>query len=167
MSCARFALLSALLAPLVVAAPASASVAFPEALRQELELTAVVPPAPGCQLCHRDDVGGLKTVTTPFGRSMMASGATAVSVPALLGALRALEANGTDSDGDGVSDVAELRAGMDANVGQRPDGTPSEPVEQVPLPQTGCAVGRGGSSLSCLCWAGLSLLWLLSRARRR
>jgi hypothetical protein len=75
---------------LVASAPALASESFPEAIKDELGLAEVPPPSPGCRICHRDDVGGLMNVTKPFGRTMVDYGATAASVPTLLGALAAL-----------------------------------------------------------------------------
>lgn len=167
MSRARLGGALCLFGMLAVTLDASASVAFPEAIREELALEAVVPPAPGCRLCHKDDVGGLKTVTTPFGRSMLAAGATAINVSSVTASLRALEADGTDSDGDGVGDIVELQAGTDPNVVQTPDGSPTGPVDQVPLPQTGCSLRGPGRSGTSWGWAGAGLLWMLARARRR
>lgn len=149
-----------------VAPSALASVSFPEALRQELNLAAVPPPAPGCRLCHSTDAGGLKTVTTPFGRSMLTAGTTAANVPSMLASLRALETDGTDSDRDGTPDITELEAGTDPNVAQAPDGMPVQPTEAVPLPETGCAL-RAAPATGVSGWVGLGLLWLLVRARRR
>ncbi len=126
---------------LCFAMPALASVAFPEALRKELELAEAPPPAPGCLVCHKTDAGGLKTVTKPFGRTLMGLGATASSVPALLGALGAAEQENADSDGDGIPDVTELRELTDPNVAAvAPGEEPPPPVEEVPLPETGCSV---------------------------
>jgi hypothetical protein len=120
---------------------ASASLTFPESLRQKLELDAIAGSGPGCQICHQDDVGGLKTATKPFGRALISAGTTGASIPSLLGALETLEADGTDSDQDGVADIAELRAGSDPNVGA--DGVA---FEDVPLPETGCSLPRSGGS---------------------
>jgi hypothetical protein len=167
MTRSRLGAVSCLLGLLATAPPVAASVAFPEAMRQELELDAVAPPAPGCRVCHKDDVGGLKTVTTPFGRSMLAAGTTAVNVSTVVASLRALEADGTDSDGDGVGDIEELRAGTDPNAGQAPDGSPTAPVDQVPLPETGCSLGGSGTPSTAWVWASLGALWLLVRVRRR
>lgn len=148
---------------------AAASAAFPEALRSKLGLSAVAGPPPGCQLCHRDDLGGLGTATKPLGRSLLKAGAMAGSVPSLLAALDRLDAEGTDSDGDGTPDVAELKSGDDPNVPKVTEGTPTPPVEQVPLPQTGCALlpahsrdRSGGSSL-----VAALLVWSSRHYRRR
>jgi hypothetical protein len=128
-------------AALGLAAPAGASLAFPGALTQELGVALPVP-APGCKLCHKDDKGGFMTVDKPFGRAMLKAGTQGGNVAALLASLGTLEAAGTDSDGDGTSDVAELRAGADPNVADQVDGGPTEPPQDpIPLPQTGCALG--------------------------
>lgn len=129
---------------LAVPLDARASATFPEALRNKLGLQQVAGPPPGCQLCHRDDLGGLKTATKPFGRALLKAGAMGGSVPSLLAALSTLEADGTDSDVDGVPDVAELEAGTDPNTA--PDSAEPPPAPQVPLPETGCSIGRGPSS---------------------
>jgi hypothetical protein len=169
MTNARLASAAALFSLLLTAPRAMASVAFPEALRQELELSAIVPPAPGCRLCHKDDVGGLKTVTTPFGRSMLAAGTTAANVSGMVASLRILEADGTDSDRDGVGDIVELQAGTDPNGGQLPDGSSVDPVRDVPLPETGCSLtGAGtGPASGTATWGALALFWMLARALRR
>jgi hypothetical protein len=126
---------------------AHASATFPEALRKKLGLTAIVGPAPGCRLCHKDDVGGLNTATKPFARSLRSVGAMATSVPSLLDALDTLEGDGTDSDHDGSGDIAELRAGTDPNVAETPDGTPPSATEEIPLPETGCSITRKSALL--------------------
>lgn len=152
---------------LATSTPAAASVAFPEAIKQQLELAVVPAPAPGCRLCHQSDAGGIKTVNKPFGRTMVGLGATASSVPALLGALDAAETAASDSDGDGTADVTELRDGTDPNVAaESPDGgvAPS-PIDDVPLPQTGCGVARGEGANGAVA-AVFSLALVLLRRRR-
>jgi MYXO-CTERM domain-containing protein len=72
-------------------------------------------------------------------------GAMGGSVPSLLSALDALEADGTDSDHDGVPDIAELKAGTDPNVPQTASGMPEAPVDEVPLPETGCSLSTARS----------------------
>lgn len=138
---------------------ARASASYPEALRKQLELDAIAGAGPGCQLCHKDDAGGVRTATKPFGRAVISAGATGGSIPSLLAALDTLEAQGTDSDGDGEPDIAELRSGTDPNVGM--DGSVPE---EVPPPEVGCGVvSRDPSSTFAL----LPLVaLLLSRAWR-
>jgi hypothetical protein len=145
-------------------APARASATFPEALRNKLGLAQIAGPAPGCRLCHQTDAGGLKTSTKPFSRSLQAAGVAGANVPSLLAGLDTLEADGTDSDGDGVSDIDELVAGADPNVAISEDGAPM--AEQVPLPETGCA--WGGAPAASGAWPALAAaLWLLTRRTRR
>jgi hypothetical protein len=146
---------------------AAASVTFPETIRKELELDAVPPPSPGCRVCHKDDAGGLKTVTTPFGRSMMSAGASAANVGSVVGALSTLKAEGTDSDGDGVGDIDELVAGTDPNGGSAPDGTPTAPPEQVPPPETGCTVNGRGHGGTGGAWVVVAALGVLALRRAR
>jgi hypothetical protein len=134
---------------------ASASATFPEALRKKLELDEIVGPGPGCQLCHNNDAGGLKTAVKPFGRAVSAAGAMGASIPSLLAALDILDVDHTDSDQDGAPDIDELRTGADPNV--RADGMI---VDHIPLPETGCAMSRRTTAPSWL------LLGLLLGARR-
>jgi hypothetical protein len=148
---------------LSVTSAARASTTFPEALRKKLELDAIVGPGPGCQLCHKDDVGGLNTATKPVGRALKIAGATGANVPSLLAALETLEAEGADSDEDGTPDIAELRDGTDPNV-----GVGGSSFEDIPLPQTGCGVPRGGAP-SGYGWVLLlsAALWTRVRAASR
>jgi hypothetical protein len=143
---------------------AAASATFPEALRKKLGLAQIAGPPPGCRLCHKDDLGGLKTASKPFARSLLKAGAMGANVPSLLAALDALESQNTDSDGDGVGDIAELKAGTDPNVGMSSDGMPTQPVDQVPLPETGCTFGHASSEGRS--WAALAVALLLLASRR-
>ncbi len=95
-----------------LAAPAAATGAFPNTIRDTLGLDA----APACTVCHTDPGGGAGTATTPFAESLVAAGLEAFDRPSLEAALATLEADGTDSDGDGVSDIDELVAGTDPNA---------------------------------------------------
>ena len=129
------------LALLALSNDAAASTTYPEELRKYLELAAIVGPAPGCRVCHQDDVGGLKTATKPVGRALISAGAAGGNVPSFLAALETLDAEHTDSDRDGSADLDELRAGTDPNVAMDSEGTVI-PMEEIPLPQTGCALVR-------------------------
>jgi hypothetical protein len=128
-----------LVASILAAGAASASTSFPDALRKELGLATIAGPPPGCRLCHQDDLGGLNTATKPFGRSLRKAGAMGGAVNSLILALRALDADAVDSDGDGTPDVAELRAGTDPNVSATPGDAPATP-DDIPLPETGCTL---------------------------
>lgn len=83
---------------------------FPTLIASELDMPCV----PACTICHKDTLGGFGTVTEPFGKAMQADGLN-FTEPSLSPALKKLEEAGTDSDGDGVGDVAELRVGQDPN----------------------------------------------------
>jgi len=148
---------------------ATASTTFPEAVRKQLGLQQIADPPLGCQLCHQDDNGGYATATKPFGRSLLKAGAAGGSVPSLLTALKALEANGTDSDHDGVGDIDELKAGTDPDVAATIDGSPAPTFEEVPLPQTGCSLSGatlGGTTTLSGSWAALLVAASLLLRRR-
>jgi len=150
----------------VLAPQAMASQAYPEALRAELGLAEIADPPTGCLLCHKDLVGGFMTVTKPFGRSLMKAGATGASVPSVRGALQMLQTAGTDSDFDGVADIPELQAGTDPNVAEVTEGEPPIPQpEEVPLPETGCALS--GAPAESAVWLVPSVAWLWLARRRR
>lgn len=144
-------------APIVVCALVSASAAratpnFPAVIATHLQLGA----PPDCTLCH---VGtpGRGTVTTPFGKTMLARGVHAYDESSLRTALDAISAEKKDSDGDGTSDVDELRAG------QSPNGAGADVV----TPEYGCATARSSAGEPWFV-AGLTLVvWMLTRSRRR
>jgi hypothetical protein len=160
---ARFLMNVALFLVASRAAPAFASASFPPAIQAELGLGS----APPCTLCHRNDVGGIGTVVTPFGRTMLNRlGLAAANVGSLKAALAADQAQNLDSDGDGISDIDELQAGMDPNVGASGEVAGLD----VPLPETGCAFatrssfgGTGALAFICL---GLVLAGRRSRRLR-
>jgi hypothetical protein len=143
----------ALLAVAVLAGGlAHASSIFPPEVRGHLSLTY----APDCSLCHANGQTGFGTVTTPFGTSMRSRGLVAQNIASLDTALDALAAEKTDSDGDGVPDIDELKTGSNPNVA----GGGS-----VPPPSYGCfdVSGQPGSPLALL---PVLLGLLLLRARR-
>jgi hypothetical protein len=125
---------------------------YPPEIRAHLSLSYT----PACTLCHNTPSGGFGTVTTPFGKSMMARGLVAQNLGSLDTALDALAAEHTDSDGDGVGDIDELKAGSDPNVGGGGSVTP---------PSYGCfdVTGQGAGPLALV---PLALAWLLLRLRR-
>jgi hypothetical protein len=134
---------------------ARASSVYPPEVRAHLSLSYT----PACTLCHNTPSGGIGTVTTPFGKSMMARGLVAQNIASLDTALDALAAEKTDSDHDGVPDIDELKAQTDPNVAGGGAVTP---------PSYGCfdVTGQTGSPLGLLLVAVALLLWRLSRRRR-
>jgi MYXO-CTERM domain-containing protein len=109
------ATLVAALAVSTVAFDVSASPHFPTVLQRELGSEC----APACTLCHWTEAGGSGKVTRTFGLAMMEAGLQPHDDKALSAALAQLEVDGTDSDGDGMGDVKQLRSGLNPN-----DGTP-------------------------------------------
>ncbi len=88
-----------------------ASSSYPSAVKEHLSATT----APSCTVCHATNSGGFGTVTRPFGVTMMAAGLGSGNVDSLNNVLDAVEAEGSDSDGDGRADIDELRIGADPN----------------------------------------------------
>ncbi len=155
----RSALFAALL---LTSGLAFATPNFPAAV-QSAEGTPSLPP---CALCHFNGVTGAGTVTTPIGKSLKARGMVGSDAAALGTALARLGADGVDSDGDGVTDIAELKAGTDPNVpNANPDGGVSGSSGTVailpPPPVYGCAGVPDGPL------AGLALGLALPGFRRR
>ena len=94
---------------------AQATAGFPGEIQTHLALSAQPPSS--CSLCHTTgSAGGKGTVNTPFGVSVRGHGAVANDSAALDAALDAMDKDGTDSDGDKVPDITELRNGTDPNV---------------------------------------------------
>jgi hypothetical protein len=126
---------------------------YPARIQSHLALS--TPPPSDCLLCHGSKQGG-GPVVQPFGKSMVDAGLTGSSNQEQLGAaLDKLAAASTDSDGDGVPDIEELKAGSDPN----PSG---EPI------QYGCGqiaphgpMGLNASALAFL--ASILYVWRSSR----
>ena len=102
---------AALISVSSVTGASSASPDYPGLIQRDLSM----PCAPPCTVCHRDNRGGLGSVAQPFGRAMMAAGLRFFAPQTIDPALTELEAQHTDSDGDGQGDVLELSAGRDPN----------------------------------------------------
>lgn len=99
-------------AVLAWAAPAAASPDYPAALQDATG----APCPPPCTVCHMTMNGGAGTVVKPFADAMIKAGLDGEDVESLKTAVKGLESNAADSDGDGVNDFAELAAGRDPNV---------------------------------------------------
>lgn len=154
---------------LLLSAPALATATFPTVIQQHLSLARS--PAQSCMLCHTNGITGPGTVNTPMGKALSSQGLLGNDEQSLRSALDALATAGTDSDGDGVGDVAELKAGTDPNVGAPSDGGTGGGAGGgaggggggaggPPPPRFGC-----GASVAPGLLAGATLALLLRRRR--
>ena len=84
----------------------------PGAIKSALTLSKL----PDCTLCHSTLAGGAGTVTTPFGKAIVTAGAIPFDQDSFTQAVKKLETDKTDSDGDGTPDADELKAGTNPNV---------------------------------------------------
>ena len=112
--------------------------------------------APACSLCHLGGKTGGVTTVTPFVLALKQRGFDGDDA-SLRAALVQLETDAVDTDGDGVGDVAELRAG-------------SDPASPVPLaatgePAYGCRVAGHAPATGAIPLAGLALAWRVRRRR--
>jgi hypothetical protein len=160
-----------------VAPPATATPDYPGIIQDTLGLEC----APICTLCHLDPRGGFN-VKTKFGLALRGTSTELLGDPLQAGknddlpvALEALARNTCtpspgaeprpgkpcDSDGDGTSDIDELKAGRDPNPGG---------VEFCAGPRYGCGarVARGSSDFDwvALLIAGAAAAALALGARR-
>jgi MYXO-CTERM domain-containing protein len=94
---------------------------------------------PPCSVCHLMNKTGTPTVTTPFGYALKARGFTEGD-ETLSTALSRLTADHTDSDGDGVDDVTELKNHTD------PNSKTNASLTGVADPSFGCATTPGSGS---------------------
>lgn len=134
---------------LILATLAHASSSYPGVVAEELSVD-----TPACTLCH-EGAPTIGTVTTPFGAALMDLGLTAQDDATLAEVLAELEAEGTDSDGDGVGDIQELLDGSDPNS----SGATITPVY-------GCVGStRPGGPVGMAALLSLALVWGFSRAR--
>jgi len=97
-----------ILGSVLVASVAAATPTFTGVMQTELMMGG--PPPGVCAVCHLNGATTTGTVTTPFGRAMRMQGLAANNEASLRSALTALETAATDSDMDGCSDIAELKA---------------------------------------------------------
>jgi hypothetical protein len=127
----------------------------PSEIKNSYGLTYDVP----CSVCHIKGNVGSATPITPFALSLRARGLTGNN-QSLSSALSKLESDGVDSDGDGVSDVEELKAGTD------PNSSANASIVNDQDPGYGCG-GTAPRGRSAPGMAGvLALGWLALRRRR-
>jgi MYXO-CTERM domain-containing protein len=143
------------LAALAWAPSAHAKPEYPGVIGFDLGLTYQVP----CSVCHLAENTGASTAITPFALSLKARGfADAAS---LTSALNQLKADNFDSDGDGVSDVAELVRGTD------PNSPANASIIDTSEPGYGCGGSAPQGRSVGQAFVGIAALgWLLSRRRR-
>jgi hypothetical protein len=147
----------------LVATPftASASPSYSRVLSSSLDL----PCEPSCTLCHTTPAGGFATANTKFGVNMRRMFHAACCDGEMMRAIaEQLEASGLDSDGDGLTDVDELRATTDPNNAE----IDAELACEAP-PDSGCALvgaGRKQSGGALIVLLALIALPTWSRLRR-
>jgi hypothetical protein len=159
------ALSLAVIAALLSLAPkVLASQIYPEAIAAQLGS----PCPPLCTLCHDTVAGGFATANRPFGIRVRTRpyGLVSGDLDQLRDVLTRLEADATDVDGDGMTDIAELRAGSDPNVAG------SAPLECYTPPPAeddgGCAIPRSApGDATGFVASALVAAWLLARRRRQ
>jgi len=129
---------------------------FPSQIQTDLALSYQV----ACSVCHAKGNTGASTAITPMALSLRARGLSG-DRQSLVTAFDRLKSDGVDSDGDGVTDDAELKVGTD------PNSSANASIIDDPEPGFGCGgtapKGKNGSQAVI---GALGLAWLLCRRRR-
>ncbi len=134
-----------------------ASSDYPAVIKTQLGLSTDHPRM--CRLCHTSDLGGSGTITQPFGKALQARGLASENAELLKTALAQLEADKVDSDGDGVTDIDELKALTDPNKVSTGGGED----EELPPLKFGC----GAQSVVSLIPFAALFLFVRAPGRRR
>lgn len=142
-------------AVLTCAGSALAVPEYPRQIQRDLSLSY----EPPCRICHIHNTTGSGTIQTGFGVAMLARGLDGESRSSLDQALAQMKADKVDTDGDGISDVDEWRAGTDPN-----SPAPNAMLAGDDAPQQGCAFGGARSALSA--WPLLAIVAFVLRRRR-
>ena len=108
-----FVAVSALAATLGAGSAAQATSGFPDTIVAHLGLSFMPP----CSVCHASASGG-GPMAKPFGVALQERGLSPGDDGSLERALDQLETDAIDSDGNGVTDVMQLRAGNDPSSGE-------------------------------------------------
>lgn len=133
MNHSRLTLFVGIAGVVALAGPVAAKEEFPRQIARHLGNA----PEPHCGTCHEYGKTGSDTLVTPFAWAMRARGLTGERD--LLTALDRVATDEVDSDGDGTTDVAELRAGTDPNSSSSAPGNKSDA-------QLGCAVAAASAA---------------------
>jgi hypothetical protein len=148
-------LLSAAVAVWLWAPTVHAISQFPGEIRAHLGLNYLPP----CSLCHASASGG-GPVVTAFGVAIQQRGLSTADLTSIDRALDRLAADQVDSNHNGVTDVQDLKNGIDPN-------DPGNLPLTGPTPEYGCAVAAARSmDILSMAWASVGALSLLLWSRR-
>ncbi len=147
----RAALLSVALASTVWA-----SATYPAVIATEVGVDFV---PQQCKLCHQNDQLVKAATITPFALSMKSRGLVIENDASLRTALAQNETDLVDSDSDGCTDIAELKAGEDPNVVSCGRDAGTGPLSP---PRYGC-----GANVAPGLMAAISVFALMQLLRRR